>query len=234
MAPSDPLHSHPRSSGQPETLDRLDRVLRAAGRESASRNRAGRQVLVAADDAHPRAGGQTRSLIHDAPPSTHRPRGPTRPAWNRAPSRSHQRGIRDRLRARRRAPSRSHAAGAGADFGSRHFPRAGQWHRRLGAAHHRIAGSVGSILVRRGAAEPETTRQSSHGCELGKSGREPGATTCPTRLEHRATSAVAHPETETVLLLSLPIVWLEGPLHAWPPRRGKSPPEARAKKVSNA
>src|SRR4029079_18287361 len=51
------------------------------------------------------------------------------------------------------------------------------------------------------------------------------------RLEHGPAGARAHPATEPVLLLALPVVRLEGPLHAWPPREGSGRPQRRAKEV---
>ena len=127
------------------------------------------------------------------------------------------------------APTRRHANAGGSDCERPHSPRRDSLRTPLAAVRRRPDGPGESTPPHDDGVGPETARRTSHGCELGESGRELGATAVATRLEHRTTRAVAHPKSETVLLLAFPIVGLEGPLHAWPPRRGNRPqrPERR-------
>lgn len=74
------------------------------------------------------------------------------------------------------------------------------------------------------AREPRTC----HVVERARSGGQTLATAPTAGCQHRATAPCAHPHPEPVGLAPLPVVGLEGPLHAWPPRGGGPEDEGAA------
>ena len=98
--------------------------------------------------------------------------------------------------------------------------------RRPGADHRPGRRHGGRRGHRRDGPGRPRTRRRSHGRGCARSGREAGATPRATGLEHRAATPGAHAGPEPVLLLALPVVGLERPLHDGSLTRGGPPSSA--------
>ena len=121
---------------------------------------------------------------------------------------------------------------AEAGSGSPHFPLFVRWQKQP-AGWNPPPGRCDEPTVRHhDAGGPGQTRRISHGCGRGESGRDTSAAATAARLQDRASGAILHPGTKPVLLLALPVVGLEGPLHAWPPRRGERAPHETRRRMS--
>lgn len=79
---------------------------------------------------------------------------------------------------------------------------------------------------RKCCADRVPTRETTNDHGRARSGREVGATLGTPAPDDCSSPARAHPDPESVLLVPFPVVGLERPLHAWPPR---ARPNARPK-----
>ncbi|MDQ1382441.1 MAG: hypothetical protein QOJ71_3160 [Actinomycetota bacterium] len=141
-------------------------------------------------------------------------------------------------RAAQRVPAARRAVGGGHDCGRpRHLRPDRPKTLRAGALElprpprlsPRDSRSVGGGRV----PAPETTID--HG--RAKSGGEVRAALGATASNHRAAGAIAHPKSETVLLLASPVVRLVCAFHPWPPRSPgprKGPRGGRAASTEHA
>lgn len=136
------------------------------------------------------------------------------------------RGRPSRGPSRPRGPPGSPGGGGAAGSGRGPSRRGGRARRRPAADHLPGRQPGGPRGHRRDGSGRPRTRRRSHGRGCARSGREAGATPRATGLEHRAATPGAHAGTEPVLLLALPVVGLERPLHAGSLTRGGPPSSA--------
>ena len=145
--------------------------------------------------------------------------GPPRGRPNRGPSRP-------------RDPPGSPGGGGAAGSGRGPSRRGGRARRQPAADHRPGRRHGGRRGHRRDGSERLRTRRRSHGRGCARSGREAGATPRAAALEHRTATTGAHADTETVLLLALPVVGLEGPLHAGLVRSDGGPSGASPRRMA--
>lgn len=180
------------------------------------------------------------ALIAPAQPACGRVLPPPRPTvlrtsgWPRR--RAHARGIPNRVATGRGARARPRASGGGPDSARLRGRHCGQRRTRPAAVPRRDPRRRFSFRRnRRRCADRVPARETTNDHGRARSGGQVGTALGATAPDDCPSPARAHPDPESVLLVPFPVVGLERPLHAWPPRaRPSAGPKWRPGAIARA